>query len=339
MDLLRYGENPHQRAAFYAAGRRRAGVLSQVRQHPRQGALVQQPARPRRRPAAGPPASPSRRRDPQAQQPLRRGGRAEPSAEAFELAYEGDPVSAFGGDRRRSTGRSTARRPSGWSPGRFIEAIIAPGFDARRARAPDDEPTWKNSVRLLDLRSADRPDCRPRGLRPAAGRGGPARPGLGRDGGRPGAPEQVATDAAADRASSGATCGSPGGSARRCKSNAIVLARGRQLVGVGAGQMSRLDSVRIAVEKAGDAGAGARCSPPTPSSRSATAPSRRRGGRHRDHPARRLEARRRDRRRLRRARHGHDPHRPPPLPALMALQPPRVRAPAGPTRTSSATAA
>src|SRR5205085_4642214 len=35
------------------------------------------------------------------------------------------------------------------------------------------------------------------------------------------------------------------------KSNAIVLARGRQLVGVGAGQMSRLDSVRIAVAKAG----------------------------------------------------------------------------------------
>ena len=35
------------------------------------------------------------------------------------------------------------------------------------------------------------------------------------------------------------------------KSNAIVLARNQQVVGVGAGQMSRLDSVRIAVEKAG----------------------------------------------------------------------------------------
>ena len=38
---------------------------------------------------------------------------------------------------------------------------------------------------------------------------------------------------------------------------AIVLARGRQIVGVGAGQMSRLDSVRIAVEKAGDRAKGA----------------------------------------------------------------------------------
>jgi phosphoribosylaminoimidazolecarboxamide formyltransferase/IMP cyclohydrolase len=41
------------------------------------------------------------------------------------------------------------------------------------------------------------------------------------------------------------------------RSNAIVLARGRQLVGVGAGQMSRLDSVRIAVEKAGERARGA----------------------------------------------------------------------------------
>ena len=36
-----------------------------------------------------------------------------------------------------------------------------------------------------------------------------------------------------------------------------MLARGRQLVGVGAGQMSRLDSVRIAVAKAGEKAQGA----------------------------------------------------------------------------------
>ena len=40
------------------------------------------------------------------------------------------------------------------------------------------------------------------------------------------------------------------------KSNAIVLARDGQFVGVGAGQMSRLDSVRIAVEKAGAKASG-----------------------------------------------------------------------------------
>jgi phosphoribosylaminoimidazolecarboxamide formyltransferase/IMP cyclohydrolase len=38
---------------------------------------------------------------------------------------------------------------------------------------------------------------------------------------------------------------------RHVKSNAIVLARGQALLGVGAGQMSRVDSVEIAIKKAG----------------------------------------------------------------------------------------
>ena len=44
--------------------------------------------------------------------------------------------------------------------------------------------------------------------------------------------------------------------AKRVKSNAIVFARDRGLVGVGAGQMSRVDSVRLACEKAGDRSRG-----------------------------------------------------------------------------------
>jgi phosphoribosylaminoimidazolecarboxamide formyltransferase/IMP cyclohydrolase len=44
---------------------------------------------------------------------------------------------------------------------------------------------------------------------------------------------------------------------RHVKSNAIVLAKGGQTQGVGAGQMSRVDSVRIAVEKAGSRAQGA----------------------------------------------------------------------------------
>ena len=38
---------------------------------------------------------------------------------------------------------------------------------------------------------------------------------------------------------------------RHVKSNAIVLARGRTVVGVGAGQMSRVDSAKLALAKAG----------------------------------------------------------------------------------------
>src|SRR5439155_22110792 len=47
--------------------------------------------------------------------------------------------------------------------------------------------------------------------------------------------------------------------ARHVKSNAIVLVRGASLVGVGAGQMSRVDSARVAVAKAGDRTRGAAC--------------------------------------------------------------------------------
>ena len=44
---------------------------------------------------------------------------------------------------------------------------------------------------------------------------------------------------------------------RHVKSNAIVLAKDRMLLGAGAGQMSRVDSVEIAVKKAGDRAGGA----------------------------------------------------------------------------------
>jgi phosphoribosylaminoimidazolecarboxamide formyltransferase/IMP cyclohydrolase len=39
---------------------------------------------------------------------------------------------------------------------------------------------------------------------------------------------------------------------KHVKSNAIVLARGNRVLGVGAGQMSRVDAVRMAIHKAGD---------------------------------------------------------------------------------------
>ena len=57
------------------------------------------------------------------------------------------------------------------------------------------------------------------------------------------------------------------------RSNAIVICRDLATVGIGAGQMSRVDSVRLAIEKARSSAGRARCSPPTPTSRSPTAPS------------------------------------------------------------------
>jgi phosphoribosylaminoimidazolecarboxamide formyltransferase/IMP cyclohydrolase len=45
--------------------------------------------------------------------------------------------------------------------------------------------------------------------------------------------------------------------AKHVKSNAIVYAKGRATVGIGAGQMSRVDSARIAAWKAAEAGKAA----------------------------------------------------------------------------------
>ena len=74
---------------------------------------------------------------------------------------------------------------------------------------------------------------------------------------------------------------------RHVRSNAIVIAKDGATLGIGAGQMSRVDSVRIAIEKARDArgerrrraagGVGGRVGCVLPLSRRATAGDRRRG--------------------------------------------------------------
>src|SRR5205823_5408562 len=70
-------------------------------------------------------------------------------AESFELAYEGDPVSAFGGivGVGGRVDRETAERMI--VPGRFLECIVAEGFDDDAFALLTTKPTWKNSVRLI----------------------------------------------------------------------------------------------------------------------------------------------------------------------------------------------
>ena len=177
-------------------------------------------------------------------------------AEAFERAYEGDPLSAFGGivALNRPVDRATAERMC--QPGRFLEAILAPGFDEDALHLLTTRPSWKNSVRLLDLEAPLGPgNSLPVGSDLRRIEGGL----LIQD-----------WDAVEEDPASGSipTKRSPTDAERRdlafawrvcaaVKSNAIVLARDGQVVGVGAGQMSRLDSVRISAEKAGPRSRGA----------------------------------------------------------------------------------
>ena len=158
----------------------------------------------------------ARRDDPQAQQPLRRRrGRIGPSAEAFELAYEGDPVSAFGGivGLNRPVDLATAER------------LCVPAGSSRRSSPPASSPTpskllttrptWKNSVRLLALGAPIGPDS------PTASTGstsGGSRAGCSSRTGtrwRPTRLRDRRLEAPADRRGTRGARVSPGGSARR----------------------------------------------------------------------------------------------------------------------------
>ena len=107
---------------------------------------------------------------------------------------------------------------------------------------------------------------------------------------------------------------------KHVRSNAIVLVdAGSGPPAIGAGQMSRVDSVRLAVDKAADAGidlVGAVMASDAFFPFADGAQLGDRGGRASDHSAGRLAARRRGDRRLRRSGRGDGLHGPPPLPSL-----------------------
>ena len=253
--VLRYGENPHQRAAFYVEPGTRGPNLATARViHGKElsynNLLDLDSALRLIRNFAEPAACILKHNNPC--------GAAEAGdlSEAFEQAYEGDPVSAFGGivGLNRPVDRATAERLC--AGGRFIEAILAPDFEADALKLLTTKPTWKNSVRLLVL-----------GV--PIGPGGPGPDGFDLrriEGGMLAQDwDAMEADPAAGlvptrrqpTADERAALGFAWRVCQAVKSNAIVLARGRRLVGVGAGQMSRLDSVRIAVSKAGEKAKGA----------------------------------------------------------------------------------
>jgi phosphoribosylaminoimidazolecarboxamide formyltransferase/IMP cyclohydrolase len=252
---LRYGENPHQRAAFYvepspggpnlATATVRHGkelsynnlldldsALRLIRQFAEPAACILKHNNPCGAATAADPAT------------------------AFERAYEGDPLSAFGGivALNRPVDRATAERMC--VPGRFLEAILAPGFDDAALEWLTTKPTWRNSVRLLDLGASIGPNDPPtpgHDLRRIEG-------GLLVQDWDRVEPDPTAGTVPTRRQPTEAERRDLAFAWRVCaavKSNAIVLARDGQIVGVGAGQMSRLDSVKIAVEKAGPRAKGA----------------------------------------------------------------------------------
>ena len=177
---------------------------------------------------------------------------ADTIAGALERAWEGDSLSAFGSVIAVNRTFDLAAATFLVDGGRFVEAIIAPDFAEDALDLLTRKPKWGKSVRLL-----------------ACGPVGPAARA-------PGAVEVKhlvggflvqERDARCETELEAASKAQPTPAqleelvfanriAKHVKSNAIVLTKDRQVTGVGAGQMSRVDSVRIAAHKAGDRASG-----------------------------------------------------------------------------------
>ncbi|MHC4932913.1 MAG: bifunctional phosphoribosylaminoimidazolecarboxamide formyltransferase/IMP cyclohydrolase, partial [Planctomycetota bacterium] len=238
---LRYGENPHQTAVLYRTGdepglagaellngkplsfnnlQDAAGALAAVAEFDEPAAVVVKHANP-----CG-------------------ASVASTVLEAFQGAWDGDPVSAFGGILAFNREVEVEVAEAIVEPGRFLEVILAPAFADRALEVLRTKPKWGKNVRILSCSMEIPASLEVRSI-----------PGgllvQEQDDKRT---EVTDLNIVTQRAPSEAETRDIVFAQRVCKhvkSNAIVLVKDRKVVGVGAGQMSRVDAARIAVRKAG----------------------------------------------------------------------------------------
>ena len=239
---LSYGENPHQRAAYYADRGARAHLLSRVEQL--HGKAISfnnlndlSAARLICREFALPACVIVKHANPCG---VALGATIE---EAYDKALASDPLSAYGGivvlnrDVDAALGEKLATQ--------FVEVLFAPGY----AEAALEALGRKQGTRILVDRERRRPSAQQRGLKRVLG----------------GVLVQDADAEIEDRDGWTVVAGAPDEHQwgdlvfawRVCKhvlSNAIVIATDLATIGVGAGQMSRVDAVRIALDKAAELG-------------------------------------------------------------------------------------
>jgi phosphoribosylaminoimidazolecarboxamide formyltransferase/IMP cyclohydrolase len=236
---LRYGENPHQAAALYIpAGKPPSGLAAakqlQGKELSYNNFVDLEAARSIAAAFHEPAAVIIKHNNPcgaAEQQTLR---------EAYLKAYACDPVSAFGGVLafNRTVDAATAEEVAKL----FVECIAAPSFDDR---AKEIFATKKN-LRLLELPAGGLEPERELQLKRILGGMLVQQSDLG----ELNSVELKAVTERAPTAGELATMKFAWKVSKHVKSNAIVFAKDGATVGVGAGQMSRVDSVKIAVMKA-----------------------------------------------------------------------------------------
>lgn len=239
---LRYGENPHQQAAFYRLmppGEGAPGIADARQMH-------------------GPALSYTNLLDLDTAWSLAYGfanptvaiikhatpcgvASATRLVDAYNQAFEGDPLSAFGGvvALNRPVDRATAEAMTVKT-----DAVIAPAYH------PDALAllTRKKNVRILQLSAAPEPTVMMHGIYGGV---------LLQES------DSLDIDWLTEKTQRHPTEVEWEGLVfawrvcRAVKSNAIVLAQGTRTVGIGPGQPNRVDSVRIAVERAGERAKGA----------------------------------------------------------------------------------
>ena len=269
-DVLRYGENPHQRAALYARPGPGGGIAAAELLHGKAMSYNNYVDADAARRAAYDFAEPCvaiiKHSNPCG---IAIGADL---ADAHAKAHACDPASAFGGVIA-ANGPVTAELARQIAEV-FTEVVIAPGFDDE---ALDILSASKN-VRLLCLPGGDDPPQTP----PAPGGTHPPRPPLGGTFGRPGGLLEWRQISGGILLQSGDRVTEPGDdpanwelkagpaadpaqladlafawkACRSVKSNAILLASSGASVGVGMGQVNRVDSARLAVMRAGARAAG-----------------------------------------------------------------------------------
>ena len=240
---LRYGENPHQAAALYRDGRD-SGLAGAVQLHGKEMSYnnyVDADAALRAAYDFAEPAVAVIKHT----NPCGLAVGADIAA-AHAAAHATDPVSAFGGviaANRRVTA-AMARQVAEV----FTEVVVAPGYD-------DDALavlTAKKNVRLLTV---EPPELSGAEWRPVSGglllqqRDRVDAPGDDPAGWTLAAGEPADDATLADLAFAWRAC-------RAVKSNAILLAHAGAAVGIGMGQVNRVDSARLAVSRAGERAAG-----------------------------------------------------------------------------------
>jgi phosphoribosylaminoimidazolecarboxamide formyltransferase/IMP cyclohydrolase len=252
-EALRYGENPHQQAAFYATGRKQQGL----------GAYTK---------VSGKELSYNNLLDLDAALRCASDFDEEPFAavvkhtnpcgaaigssiaEAFARAYDCDPLSAFGGIVGLNRGFDFATAEQLIAGEKFIEAVVAPEFDppAVEALVEKSKKKWRKSIRLVQAS-------------PVHSRGAPIEYRSVSGGMLAQQSDVLRVEASEIKV---VTSHMPDSRemhellfawtlCRSYKSNAIVITAHKALLGFGAGQTSRVDATDHALQRAGEKARGA----------------------------------------------------------------------------------